>query len=77
MDIGLTCPEESRTELEDLEELGVPEAGGDLPVLGQTAAGVRLGDLVHLTHQLGEELNPHHAVLSRTWPDIVKIFENI
>ena len=66
MDIGLTCPEESGAELEDLEELGVPEAGGDFPVLGQTAAGVRLGYLVHLTDQLGQELDPHHAVLGRT-----------
>ena len=63
---GLTCPEKSGTELEDLEELCVPEAGGNLPVLGQTAAGVRLGDLVHLADQLGQELNPHHAVFSRT-----------
>ena len=60
----LTCPEESGAELEYLEELGVPEAGGNLPVLGQTAAGVRLGDLVHLADQLGQELDPHHAVFS-------------
>ena len=50
-------PEQGGRQLEDLKELGVPEAGGDLAVLGQAPAGVRLADLVHLAGQLGEELH--------------------
>ena len=55
--------EKGAGELEDLEELGVPEGGGDLAVLGQRSVRVGLGDLVHLAGQLTQQLNPNHAVV--------------
>ena len=61
--LHFTCSEQRGAELEYLEELRVPEAGGDLPVLGEAPAGVCLGDLVHLADQLGQQLDSHHAVL--------------
>ena len=58
--------EERRRQLENLEELGVAERGGDLPVLRQAPVGVGLADLVHLARQLTQKLDTDHAVISRT-----------
>ena len=35
-------------------------------MLGQGPVGVRFADLVHLAGQLGQKLNPNHAVISGT-----------
>ena len=55
--------QESRGQLKNLEELGVAERGGDLPVLGQAPVGFGLADLVHLAGQLTQQLDADHAVI--------------
>ncbi len=46
-------------------------------MLGQTAIGVGLAQLVHLAGQLGQQLDPDHAVFGRALKELGHVLNDI